>query len=45
VVQLVALSATLRRPQDFVGWISKARKRPGEIVVRKDRHVPLHFGG
>ena len=44
-VQLVALSATLRRPEDFVNWISKARKRPGEIVVRKDRHVPLHFGG
>jgi len=44
-VQLVALSATLRRPEDFVSWISSARLRPGEIVVRKDRHVPLHVGG
>ena len=32
-VQLVALSATLRRPEDFVAWISSARGRAGEIVV------------
>ena len=41
----MALSATLRRPEDFVSWISSARRRPGEIVIRKDRHVPLTFGG
>ena len=28
-----------------MSWISRARHRPGEIVVRRDRHVPLHFGG
>jgi len=44
-VQLVALSATLRRPEDFVSWISSVRLRPGEIIIRKDRHVPLHVGG
>ncbi len=39
-VQLVALSATLRRPEDFVAWISAARKRPGEIVIRTVRLSP-----
>ncbi|KAJ1494597.1 P-loop containing nucleoside triphosphate hydrolase protein, partial [Baffinella frigidus] len=44
-VQLVALSATLRSPQDFVDWIASARGRPGEVVRRTDRHVPLYVGG
>ena len=43
-VQMVALSATLREPEKFINWISKTRGRPGEIVKRTDRHVPLHFG-
>ncbi|EKX40370.1 hypothetical protein GUITHDRAFT_113609 [Guillardia theta CCMP2712] len=44
-IQLVALSATLRKPEEFVKWIEFARNRPGEIVRRTDRHVPLYFGG
>ena len=44
-VQMVALSATLRQPEVFLDWISKARYRPGRIVKRTDRHVPLHVGG
>ena len=44
-VQMVALSATLREPESFLNWISSARGRPGELVTRKDRHVPLHVGG
>lgn len=43
-VQMVALSATLREPETFLSWISKARGRPGKLVRRKDRHVPLHVG-
>jgi hypothetical protein len=42
---MVALSATLREPEKFVNWIASTRGRPGEIVIRTDRHVPLHFGG
>ena len=37
--------ATLREPEKFVNWIASTRCRPGEIVIRTDRHVPLHFGG
>ena len=44
-VQMVALSATLREPESFLNWISITRGRPGELVTRKDRHVPLHVGG
>jgi superfamily II DNA/RNA helicase len=44
-VQMVALSATLKEPEKFVDWISSTRHRPGEIVTRTDRHVPLYFGG
>ena len=44
-VQMVALSATLKDPEKFVSWISSTRQRPGELVRRTDRHVPLHVGG
>lgn len=44
-VQMVALSATLREPEQFLGWIERVRNRPGELVRRIDRHVPLHIGG
>jgi hypothetical protein len=40
--QMVALSATLREPEHFLKWIEKARGRPGKIIKRTDRHVPLH---
>lgn len=44
-VQLVALSATLKYPEKFSGWISSIRKRPISLIRRNDRHVPLHIGG
>ncbi|KAH8065994.1 hypothetical protein JL722_387 [Aureococcus anophagefferens] len=44
-IQLVALSATLKDPQNFLHWIESARKRSGKLVRRLDRHVPLHVGG
>mmetsp|Transcript_15421 Transcript_15421/g.23190 ORF Transcript_15421/g.23190 Transcript_15421/m.23190 type:complete len:1435 (-) Transcript_15421:1365-5669(-) len=44
-VQMVALSATLKDPEYFLEWIKRVRDRDGRLVVRKDRHVPLHFGG
>lgn len=44
-VQMVALSATLRDPENFLDWIKSTRGRDGRLVVRKDRHVPLHVGG
>jgi len=44
-IQLVALSATLKDPQHFLSWIERARGRPGALVRRLDRHVPLHVGG
>ena len=37
--------ATLREPESFLHWISTTRSRPGELVRRTDRHVPLHVGG
>ena len=43
-VQMVALSATLKDPEKFLGWIGSTRGRPGELVRRTDRHVPLHVG-
>ena len=36
-VQLVALSATLSEPENFLAWIELARGRPGRIVLRKVR--------
>lgn len=42
-VQLVALSATLSTPDTLCEWMS--RRRPTELVIRRDRHVPLYFGG
>ena len=30
-VQMVALSATLREPEQFLGWIERVRSRPGEL--------------
>lgn len=44
-VQMVALSATLRDPENFLAWIKSVRGRDGRLVVRSDRHVPLHVGG
>ena len=44
-VQMVALSATLRDPESFLGWISSTRSRPADLVRRFDRQVPLHVGG
>ena len=41
-IQIVALSATLDKPERFCGWLSK--RRPTRLVQRFDRHVPLYFG-
>lgn len=41
-IQIVALSATLDKPERFCGWLSK--RRPTKLVQRFDRHVPLYFG-
>ena len=41
-IQLVCLSATLDKPQEFCNWLSK--RRPCKLVQRFDRHVPLYFG-
>jgi superfamily II RNA helicase len=41
-IQITALSATLSEPEKFQEWLS--RRRPTQLVQRKDRHVPLHFG-
>ena len=41
-IQIVALSATLDKPERFCGWLNK--RRPTKLVQRFDRHVPLYFG-
>lgn len=41
-IQIVALSATLDKPERFCEWLSK--RRPTKLVQRFDRHVPLYFG-
>jgi superfamily II RNA helicase len=41
-VQIVALSATLSRPERLCEWMST--RRPTRLVSRHDRHVPLHVG-
>jgi superfamily II RNA helicase len=41
-VQIVALSATMNEPEKFQEWLNLRRKT--QLVLRKDRHVPLHFG-
>ena len=41
-IQLICLSATLDKPQEFCNWLSQ--RRPCKLVQRFDRHVPLYFG-
>jgi replicative superfamily II helicase len=41
-IQLVCLSATMDKPQEFCNWLSQ--RRPCKLVQRFDRHVPLYFG-
>lgn len=41
-IQLVCLSATLDKPQEFCNWLSQ--RRPCKLVQRFDRAVPLYFG-
>jgi superfamily II RNA helicase len=41
-IQIVALSATLSEPEKFQEWLNT--RRPTQLIQRKDRHVPLHFG-
>lgn len=41
-VQIVALSATLDKPEKFCSWLNN--RRPTKLVQRFDRHVPLFFG-
>ena len=41
-VQIVALSATLDKPEKFCAWLNN--RRPTKLVQRFDRHVPLFFG-
>lgn len=41
-IQVVALSATLDKPEKFCSWLSQ--RRPTQLVERFDRHVPLYFG-
>lgn len=41
-IQIVALSATLDKPEKFCSWLSQ--RRPTKLVQRFDRHVPLYFG-
>lgn len=41
-VQIVALSATLDKPEKFCTWLND--RRPTKLVQRFDRHVPLYFG-
>jgi len=41
-VQVIALSATLDKPEEFCKWLNI--RRPTQIVQRFDRHVPLFFG-
>ena len=41
-IQIVALSATLDKPDKFCSWLNK--RRPTQLVQRFDRHVPLYFG-
>ncbi len=43
-VSIVALSATLRHPEELVAWLRTVRSGGVELVTRRDRHVPLHFG-
>jgi superfamily II RNA helicase len=41
-IQTIALSATLSEPEKFQEWLNT--RRPTQLIQRKDRHVPLHFG-
>lgn len=41
-IQIVALSATLDKPDKFCSWLNN--RRPTRLVQRFDRHVPLYFG-
>lgn len=41
-IKIVALSATLDKPDIFCGWLNN--RRPTKLVQRFDRHVPLYFG-
>ena len=41
-IQVICLSATLDKPQEFCNWLSQ--RRPCKLVQRFDRAVPLYFG-
>ena len=44
-VQMVALSATLSKPEQFASWIERVRGRTIRVKSVDERHVPLYFGG
>jgi len=43
-VQLIGLSATIDKPEDFASWIGRIKKRNITLVKKYDRPVPLEFG-
>ena len=42
-MKMLALSATIPNIQEFANWIKSVHKKSFEVVIEKNRPVPLHF--
>lgn len=42
-INIIMLSATLSKPNDFAKWISSVQYKPTEVIVTENRVVPLNF--